>query len=153
MCENIRKSGLLSLVVIVKLGEGTWIHLLTWGRSLESSLAPCFVRDVSILSSLTSPASVQNRTCTGFCACKSTFVQHSFVKILITSTILQAFTRSFTYIVSLVINNKHSSETSIIRRLDILSYSGPFIFCVLWDCFSGLLLCQGCNSVQCQVCY
>lgn len=48
----------------------------------------------------------------------STFVQCSFVKIFITSAIFQALRRSFTYIVSLVINSEHSSETSIIRRLD-----------------------------------
>ena len=44
------------------------------------------------------------------------------------SAIFQVLTKSFTYIVSLVINSKHSLETSIIQRLDFFFHIQAFHF-------------------------
>lgn len=74
------------------------------------------------------------------------------MKILIMPAIFQALTRSFTY-VSLMINSKHSLETSVIQRLDFFFHIQDFFFPASCAIVSRLLLCQGCNFVQCQVCY
>lgn len=130
------------------------VQLLTSGRSLESSLAPSYVRGVFILISLNFTCLVQNYARIGFRASERENVQCSSVKILIMSVIFQVLTRSFTYIISVVISSKHSSETSIIQRCDFFSSCSEFfIFCMFYDCFSSLLLCQGCNFVQRQMCY
>lgn len=50
------------------------------------------------------------------------------MKILIMSAIFQVFTRSFTHIVSVVINSEHSLGTSIIQRLDVFHIQGFSFF-------------------------
>ena len=42
--------------------------------------------------------------------------------------IFQALTRSITYIVSLMMNSKHSLETSVIQRLDFFFHIQDFFF-------------------------
>lgn len=114
-------------VIIVRVCEGIGINWLTSGRHLGSS--PCFVWDISILlnwkfTCLSLPmlgleqASMQVNG--------SPFVACSFMKIFITSAIFRALTKSFTYIVSLVINSKRSLETSIIQRLDFFFHIQGF---------------------------
>lgn len=61
------------------------------------------------------------------------------MKILIMSAIFQVFTRSFTHIVSVVINSEHSLGTSIIQRLDVFHIQG-FSFSV-------------CSGIVSQVCF
>lgn len=63
-----------------------------------------------------------------------------FMKILITPAILRALTKSFTYIVSLVINSKHSLETSIIQRLDFFFHIQSFSF-------------SACSGIVSQACF
>lgn len=91
----------------------------------------------------------------GFCANKEQHICPAFFYENINCVCYFLSTHQEFYIYHLAYFSWHELFRNIYysKVRSLLFYSGLFIFCVFWNYFSSLLLFQGCNFVQCRVCY